>query len=216
MADIFNEIEEDIRQDRAKVAWKKYGKYVIGLAVLIIAITAGNTGWVEYKKSVLIDQSDRFVAAIAKVDANDDVAATDLFAKLSEDSGVGYSMLSRFNLASLKIKSGDIDGAILIYQLLSNDNSIDKIYRDLAVILSVVNQIDDGNNKDLLTSLSPQLQEDAPWRFSAYELAAIITIKMGDIEQAKQYLTLITDDFAAPQAIRARAAERLKITNNNN
>ncbi len=215
MADIFNEIEEDIRQDRAKVAWQKYGKYVIGLAILIIAITAGNTGWVEYKKSVLIDQSDRFVAAIAKIDANDDVAAADLFAKLSEDGGVGYSMLSRFNMASLKIKSGDIDGAILIYQLLSNDNSIDKIYRDLAVILSVVNQIDDGNNKDLLTSLSPQLQEDAPWRFSAYELASIITVKMGDIEQARQYLTLITDDFAAPQAIRARAAERLKIINNN-
>ncbi len=215
MADIFNEIEEDIRQDRAKVAWQKYGKYVIGLAILIIAITAGNTGWVEYKKSVLINQSDRFVAAIAKIDANDDVAAADLFAKLSEDGGVGYSMLSRFNMASLKIKSGDIDGAILIYQLLSNDNSIDKIYRDLAVILSVVNQIDDGNNKDLLTSLSPQLQEDAPWRFSAYELASIITAKMGDIEQARQYLTLITDNFAAPQAIRARAAERLKIINNN-
>ena len=213
MADIFNEIEEDIRQDRAKLAWQKYGKYVIGLAILIVAATAGNTGWVEYKKSVLIENSDRFVAAIAKTDEDNNINAVELFAKLSEDGGIGYSMLSRLNEASIKANSGDIDGAILIYKNLSNDNDLDKIYRDLADILSIMHQIDNGNSKELLASLSPQLQNNGTWRFTAYELAAVINIKLGDIKEANKYLTLITDDSSAPQGIKARASEWLEIIN---
>jgi hypothetical protein len=38
MANIFNEVDEDIRKERYQSLWNKYGKYVIGLIILIIVI----------------------------------------------------------------------------------------------------------------------------------------------------------------------------------
>ncbi len=114
MADIFNEIEEEIRHDRSKVVWKKYGKYVIGLAVAIVLATAGHTGWREYEKSVRVDRSDRFVAAVAKVGENDVESAAGLFSALGEDGGAGYGTLARFQAAALKAESGDKEGAVVV------------------------------------------------------------------------------------------------------
>ncbi len=36
MADIFDEIEEELKQDRLNSLWAKYGKYLIGLQWLLL------------------------------------------------------------------------------------------------------------------------------------------------------------------------------------
>ena len=40
MSDIFQEIDEDLRQDKAARLWKAYGKYLIALAIFIILAIA--------------------------------------------------------------------------------------------------------------------------------------------------------------------------------
>ena len=41
MSDIFREIDEELRRDNFAKLWERYGQYLIGLAVLIVLITAG-------------------------------------------------------------------------------------------------------------------------------------------------------------------------------
>ena len=36
MTNIFNEIDEDIRKEKYQIIWKKYGKYLIALIILIV------------------------------------------------------------------------------------------------------------------------------------------------------------------------------------
>ena len=45
MSDIFREVDEDIRHERFKRLWDRFGPWVIGVAVLIVLITAGYRGW---------------------------------------------------------------------------------------------------------------------------------------------------------------------------
>jgi len=40
VADIFNEVDEDVRKDKSLALWKAYGKYVIGAEGLIVVATA--------------------------------------------------------------------------------------------------------------------------------------------------------------------------------
>ena len=42
MVNIFNEVDEDIRKERYKKLWSRYGKYLIGLIVSIILIFSIN------------------------------------------------------------------------------------------------------------------------------------------------------------------------------
>ena len=44
LSDIFREIDEELRRDSLAQLWKKYGHYVIGLAVLIVIATAAIVG----------------------------------------------------------------------------------------------------------------------------------------------------------------------------
>ena len=38
MANIFNEVDEDIRKERFQSLWNKYGKYLVGFIILIIVV----------------------------------------------------------------------------------------------------------------------------------------------------------------------------------
>ena len=51
VADIFNEVDEDVRKEKSLALWKAYGKYVIGVAVLVVAGTAAYVGWQNYTVS---------------------------------------------------------------------------------------------------------------------------------------------------------------------
>jgi hypothetical protein len=41
MSDIFREVDEDLRREQVRKLWDRFAPYVIGLAVLIVAATAG-------------------------------------------------------------------------------------------------------------------------------------------------------------------------------
>ena len=64
MSDIFREVDEDIRNERFKRLWDRFGPYVIGVAVLIVVVTAGYRGWQYWQNSQAAATGDRFVAAI--------------------------------------------------------------------------------------------------------------------------------------------------------
>ena len=47
MADIFHEVEEDLRRDQAAAIWNKYGNYIIGAALLLVLAVAAHWGWTK-------------------------------------------------------------------------------------------------------------------------------------------------------------------------
>ena len=47
MADIFREIDEEVRRDKAAELWKKYGWVVTSLAVLAVLAVAGWQYWLH-------------------------------------------------------------------------------------------------------------------------------------------------------------------------
>ena len=46
MADVFDEVDEDIRRANALKLWKKFAPLIVGAAVAIVVATAG---WVMHK-----------------------------------------------------------------------------------------------------------------------------------------------------------------------
>ena len=60
LADIFREIEEDLRRDKAAEFWKRYGRYIVGAAAFVVAATAGYVGWKEYQLRQQLEYSERF------------------------------------------------------------------------------------------------------------------------------------------------------------
>ena len=80
MSDIFQEIDEDLRQDKAARLWKAYGKYIVALAIFIILAIASYR-FIEHKNEKNREQtSELFELASEAGRTGDKKAAIELLA----------------------------------------------------------------------------------------------------------------------------------------
>jgi hypothetical protein len=209
VSDIFNEVDEDLRRDRAERLWKEYGNYVIAGAVAIVLATAGWVAWNDYDRRQAAADGQRFFAAIDRV-AADPTAAGGEFAALARDARPGYRALSRFYEAGLKARAGDLAAAHGTYRALAADTSVSSELRDAATVLAALVSLDTLGAGEVEALLGKLSGGDSPWRFSALEIGAVAALKAGDVAKAKTLYARVADDTAAPQSLRARAAEMLQ------
>jgi hypothetical protein len=208
VADIFKEVEEDLRREKFEQLWQRYGRWVIGLAVVIVLGTAGSVAWQRYQQHREAQLAEQYGAAIALTDpSTGDLAKADAALADIVDAGGGYGALAALERAAVKAKAGDIDGAAKIYDALAADGGAPTALRDLAKLLKVIRLVDSGDPATLTASLAPLMAPENPWRFTATELTAILALKSGDQKHATELFTQLADDQTAPSSLRARAAE---------
>lgn len=207
---ILREIDEELRQDQFALLWKKYGKFFLGVAAIIIATVAGYKGWENYDISSRGQQGERFAASLRLAQEGNEQEALDALKAFSAEAGTGYQMLSGFKAAALMADQGDAAGATAAYDKLVDDNSLQSVYRDLAVLLGAVQRLNAGEDTVALTTrLAPLSADDNPWRHSARELMAVLADQSGDKTKARELFKALSEDQAAPQGIRQRAGEML-------
>jgi hypothetical protein len=206
VSDIFREIEDELRRDNLLKLWQRYGKYVIAVAVLAIAIAGGIVAWRDHQASERRAQGARYSSALALVREGKAAEAARLFALLAREGG-GYSLLAAFEEAEILARSGDRKAAIAAYDLLAGGSGTDPEFRDLAVLLSVMHGLPDGDPKAAVERLRKLSASGNPWRASALDLTAAAKLKSGDRGGALEIYQQLADDLSAPQGLRARAAE---------
>ena len=64
MADIFDEINEELKQDRMAALWQRYGKYLIAVVVAIVAGVSLSQGYSYYTNQRDARSADAFFQAI--------------------------------------------------------------------------------------------------------------------------------------------------------
>jgi hypothetical protein len=206
VSDIFREIDEELRRDNFFKLWQKYGKYVVALAVVLVAATALFVGWRQYQARQSQAEGVRYAAALDLVRQGKDKEAEAAFAAMAHDASGGRAMLARFQDAAEKAKAGDRDGAIAQYDAIAADGSVAQVYRDIATLLAARFRVD-IDPKAAIQRLAPLADPGNPWHPSALELTAIAELKEGDTKAARETYQKIADDLNAPQGSRARAAE---------
>lgn len=210
---LFQEIDEEMRQDQATKLWQAYGKYAIAGVVLLVAAVAGFQGWKAYDISTREADGERFSKAQAMVQTDQGEAGLKAFADIAADGRAGYALLARFQQARLLARAGDAAGAAAAYQALSEDGGIDPTYRDLAVILGGLQELNaaGADLAALESRLEPLMAETSSWRFSAREIKGLLAHRSGNASGARKLFQGLATDPRAPQGIRVRAQEMLSI-----
>jgi hypothetical protein len=209
LADIFREIEEDLRAERMQQLWKRYGSWVIALAALIVIGAGVYSWWRDHQTKVRAAEGERYAAALQLADQGDTAAAAAAMAAIAKDAGAGYATLADLTAAGLEGERGDIDGALARYDALAANSSVDKSFRDLATLLAAYYRVDREPLDSLRQRLQPLTADDNVWRYSARELVALAELKAGDQAAARTSFQKLADDALAPAGLRARAAEML-------
>lgn len=209
MADIFKEVEEDLRRDKAADWWKRYSLFIYIAAAVVVLGTAGYQGWRAYDEKLRGEQSDSYATALALIAEGNEADGRRALGALSDPTAGGYALLSALTEARLAAEAGDMATAERIWARLSAEGSALPAISALGDLYAVMRDMDGGEPAVLRGRLEPLAAADAPYRFTALELLAALALRENDPETARQHLNQIVDDPSAPSSSRTRAAELL-------
>lgn len=207
----FEEVSEELKQDRYAELWKKYGRYFVGLAVVIVLAVAGYQYWQAEQVRAREAASERFASALALAREGKVKEAATAFAALGQDGPKGYAALARLQQAAHTIKAGDRAGAMLVLEQLANDGAADPLFRQIAIVHWAYAGLDDADPAKMSERLKPLTAKDNTWRHVALELSALYAERAGRRADAIQILTELEKDKDAPQGLRGRAKELLAV-----
>ena len=182
---------------------------MVTAAVLVVLGVGGYEGWKAYERDQQLGESSQYSQALNKAENGNLDGGISELSTLAEEGSYGYSELASFEAARLRIENGDLDGGIAAYREIAQDSGTDQSLRSMARLLAVMHGLDRGEPAALEADLEPLTQEGNPFRPAALELGALLALRQGDTETARQRYTLISDDATAPQGIRTRAAQML-------
>lgn len=208
MADIFDEVEEDLRADRAQRLLRKYGGILVAAAVLVVVGAGGWQAWQWYdgRRNGAVAQD--YLAAMHIADTTKGAgrqAAVAGFAAVADKAGPGYRSLARLQAAALKAQAGDLAGASALWDQVAGDGSADPLLRDLANLQWATHQIDGGDPAAVAGRLAPLAAPSNPFHALAQEAQAMLDLRQGKTDAARDTLKLLAQDVTAPDGVRRRA-----------
>ena len=205
MADIFDEIDEDLKRDHMQLLWARYGKMVIAAAVAIVLLVAVRQGYTAWQTS----RAEASASAYQQALQSDDVVGA-LEAQLGKLSD-GYKMLAQFQIAAEQAASGDLVSAEARYLRLASDGSVDPLYQQAATLLSVMVAPTDADVLALEARLSDLEAVAGPWQAMALEAGAGLALRNGNKDTAVSKYKRLTEMGDVPAGMRQRAQSMIVI-----
>ena len=190
MADIFDEVSEELKQDQLIQIWKKYSKLIITLISLIIVSLVSYQAYITWNKKKIEAISEKYFQALEELEDKNYSESHNLFLKNSENDKSGYGTLSLFGLAESNYQNMKIDEMLLNYQTIYSNENIDIFYRNLSRILSVLKDNKSSFDKQKLL-LEPILNSPSKLQTLAAELEVMILIKFDKIKEAQSALNIL-------------------------
>ena len=138
MADIFDEVSEELKQDQLVQLWKKYSKYIFTFVILLIISILSYQLYFVWNKNRLTRVSEVFFDGLSKLDNKKFQESANIFLKSSLEQKDGYRVLSMFGLAHSNFKNGKNSEMIQNYESIYQDKNIGIYYQHLARMLSVM------------------------------------------------------------------------------
>jgi hypothetical protein len=210
MSDIFREVDEEIRHERYKKLWDRFGAYLIAIAVLIVVGTAAYRGWLYWQEQAAQQAGDVFVEAVRLADDGKYVEAEAKLAELSDAAG-GYPVLARMRNAALLAQAGKTDEALAAYDAFAADGKTPAAFREVARLRAGYLALDAQDFEGARSRLEPLDKEDGEWRLLAREGLALASWKAGDLKAARDWAAGIIEAEGAPNDVVTRARTLIEV-----
>ena len=192
----FREVNEEIRQDQARLLWDRYGPYALALAVLIVLGTAGFVAYEYWTTSRANRSGDAFSQALTLANEGKSDEALGALEKLEAE---GYGA------ATVLAAKGDFAGAVASFDKVAADTSIPASIRDMASLRAALILVDSGSYADVSARAEALTADTNPLRHSAREALGLSAWKEGRSADALKLFEQIAADDGAPRNNRERA-----------
>jgi hypothetical protein len=199
MSDIFQEVDEEVRRDKAAEFWKKYQNVILVAAAVIVLASAGFRYWQYERQKAEQAAGDQFQQALSALDGGKLAEAKAGFDQIAAQGPTGYRALAQMAAAGVKASS-DPQGAIAAFDAVAGDAAINPLLRDTARLRAALLRIDipadQQRGEAELTSLAT---DNGPYRrLARLALGALALARKDYDDAAKQFDFVLSDPETSP------------------
>ena len=126
MSDIFQEVDEEVRRDKAAEFWKKYQNQILAAAVLIVLASAGFRYWQYERERATQAAGDQFQQALTALENGKYDEAKAGLDKIAAQGPSGYRALAQMTAAGAEAAKNP-QGAIAAFDAVAGDAAIDPL-----------------------------------------------------------------------------------------
>lgn len=204
MSDIFEEVDESLRQDKIETVWKRYRLFVYGGAALLIGAVALNEFVItpHYAK-VRAERALAFETAETQLTEGDYAEAEAGFRQLVDEESSLSPLAANFLAQTLYEGSGDAVGATNALEAAGKADG--SPFERAALIKAAYAKADTLSLSELETMLGELAEEETALGALSRELIAAKAYAEGDAARARTAYNRLKFDANAPQGVIRRA-----------
>ncbi len=200
------EVTEEVRRDRLFAAFRKYG-WIGVVAILAVVGAAIFREWsISERASAAQAFGDGVLSGLSAEDAEQALTAFNGLETKGDQAAV-----AGFAKAAALLEDGRASDAAGELAAIAGNESISRVYRDIAVLKEIWILGDELNKADALARLAPLEVPGAPFRLLAAEAKAYVHLRNGETADAIETLKSIEQDTRVPPGLRNRVSQLLAI-----
>lgn len=207
------EVDEDLKNENLKKLWDKYGLYIIVTVVLILTATVSFETFKVLHEKRNQTWSDKYSYAINLQLQGKDAESLKVLNEIIEHKHDIYSDLAKVQVSNIYFEQGDTAKAIEELENIINDKETNKKLRDITTIKLASYKLDTAPREEITALLSPLATTDNSWTNIAKEMLAMLEIREGNIEGAKEIYNDILSSPSLPDVLRYRVQDMLTVLN---
>jgi hypothetical protein len=204
VAELFDEVDEEVRREQLQKLWQKYSIHIIAALLLVIAAVGGWRGYQYLEEKKAAEAGDAFNKAVQLSEQGKHTEAEASFNDLVAKGPAGYRMLARFRAAA-EVANKDPQAAAKMFDNLAADSSIGPELQGLARIRAAGLLVDTATYADMVRRLEPEAAAGQTFRHAAREMLALSAFRTNDSTAARKWLDEIELDAETPPSMRSRA-----------
>ncbi|MGF6176643.1 tetratricopeptide repeat protein [Ensifer sp. 4252] len=205
------EVNEELRSDRMKNIWARFGSVIVAIAVLIVLGTVGKVGYDYWRDNASSKSGDEFLQALNLAKENKADEALAALSNLQKDGYGAYPVLARLRAATLQAEKGETEAAIKAFSEIGKDTGLPEALRDAARLRAAYLLVDAGTYDQVSAEVEQLAVPQNNMRHSAREALGLSAYKSGDIAKAKSWFQQIVDDAQSPRNVAGRAQMLLDV-----
>ncbi len=210
MADIFQEVDEQLRSQQVQTLLRRWWPFAAAAAGVALIIALGVWGWNKHEADQDAKASIAYQAGLDAAGKGDVALADQKFAEVATSGRSGYRALALMQEAQIRLDQKKPDDAVRLFDQAAKV-APDAIIGDAARLKAAWILTDTQPLAEIEARLTPLTGVKSPYRSLAREALAMARLQAGKLDEAKgdfAVLSLSQDVSPSAQA-RAHAASDL-------
>ncbi|TMJ18186.1 MAG: tetratricopeptide repeat protein [Alphaproteobacteria bacterium] len=203
----YREVDEELRREQLTGYWKRYGRWLVAAAILLILAFGAYLYWQHRQEMERGRQGALLASAFEDVQATKTAEATRKLDELTRDGSPGYRAIALLTKADILLDAGKNAEALTALRTVADDKAAAQPFRDHALIRMTHVEFDTLKPEAVIQRLQPLAKPGNPWFGSAGEMVAISYLKLNKPQQAGPLFAAIAKDPGVPESIATRSRQ---------